>query len=331
MPGSDRDSHGCIPSAGYTWCDAKQACIRPFEENCTATLTVEEQARAFCGAENVANIFTCGPYVRVVSSLLGGGSTFYQDGQKIAQCPVVAPDAMSEQCRLLLLGNNCVEQEVGCNGTMVGNDTDAHGCIPSAGYSWCEPKQKCLRIWEEPCEGILTVGDALSIAVNSSCMAVGNLTEDYSYNNATKTWWFDLDTIKQGCAPACVVFEENRSAEVNWRCTGLLPHYTVQKANVSLGEILTDGNGMTLYTFTADAVNKSNCNGTCAQNWPPLIITDQIVHLSGFSGTFGFIIRDDSTNQVTYNGMPLYRYAADHAPGDTNGEGVVGKWHVARP
>jgi len=35
---------------------------------------------------------------------------------------------------------------------MVGNDRDAHGCIGSAGYSWCEAKQKCLRAWEEQCE-----------------------------------------------------------------------------------------------------------------------------------------------------------------------------------
>jgi hypothetical protein len=34
----------------------------------------------------------------------------------------------------------------------VGGDRDAHGCIGSAGYQWCEAKQKCLRIWEEPCE-----------------------------------------------------------------------------------------------------------------------------------------------------------------------------------
>jgi len=38
------------------------------------------------------------------------------------------------------------------NKTLVGGDRDEHGCIPSAGYSWCEPKQKCLRIWEEECE-----------------------------------------------------------------------------------------------------------------------------------------------------------------------------------
>lgn len=36
--------------------------------------------------------------------------------------------------------------------TTVGGDRDAHGCIGSAGYSWCEVKNKCLRIWEEPCE-----------------------------------------------------------------------------------------------------------------------------------------------------------------------------------
>lgn len=34
---------------------------------------------------------------------------------------------------------------------LVGGDTDIHGCIGSAGYTWCEGKQKCLRQWEEPC------------------------------------------------------------------------------------------------------------------------------------------------------------------------------------
>ncbi len=35
---------------------------------------------------------------------------------------------------------------------IVGDDKDEHGCIPSAGYTWCEAKQKCLRPWEETCE-----------------------------------------------------------------------------------------------------------------------------------------------------------------------------------
>ena len=345
MPGSDRDSHGCIPSAGYSWCDAKQACIRPWEENCTATnqtaqAATEAQARAFCGQPNVDSVFICGPYVRVVSSLMGGGSTFYQGGAEIARCPVVSPDAMSGQCRQLLLGNNCAEQKVDCpqaaanasgGSPIVGNQTDSHGCVLDGGYSWCGAKQKCLRVWEEPCEGAITVVEAQKIAENSSCMAVGNLTGTPSYNNVTKTWWFDLDTVKPGCSPACVVFEANLSAGVNWRCTGLLPGYTVKTANSSLGEILTDGDGMTLYTFASDSVNKSACTGACAKNWPPLLVTDHIIQPAGIAGTFGILLRDDSTVQVTYNGMPLYRYAADHAPGDTNGEGVIGKWHVARP
>jgi predicted lipoprotein with Yx(FWY)xxD motif len=106
----------------------------------------------------------------------------------------------------------------------------------------------------------------------------------------------------------------------------------VKTANVTgIGAILTDGDGMTLYVFANDAANKSACYGACAQNWPPVLVTDQIVIPKGIPGTFRFIIRNDSTNQVTYNDMPLYRYASDGAPGDTNGEGVAGKWHVAQP
>jgi len=63
---------------------------------------------------------------------------------------------------------------------------------------------------------------ARQIAQNSSCVEEGNLTDRISYNNYTKTWWIDLDINRTGCAPACVVWEENGSAEINWRCTGLV-------------------------------------------------------------------------------------------------------------
>lgn len=108
MPGSDRDAHGCIGSAGYTWCEAKAKCLRVWEEPCT----IADLAQTFCGKENIAKVYTCGEYVRVVSSLSGGGSTFYKIDQVPIVCPVVAPDSMTEQCRLLLLGNNCVEKEI---------------------------------------------------------------------------------------------------------------------------------------------------------------------------------------------------------------------------
>jgi len=112
---------------------------------------------------------------------------------------------------IVALFAGCVQEGV------VGGDVDEHGCKPSAGYSWCEAKQKCLRTWEEPC----TAEDAMLIANKSNCTEVGNLTDSIMYNNYTKTWWIDLDAVKEGCAPACVV-HDNGSAEVNWRCTGLV-------------------------------------------------------------------------------------------------------------
>lgn len=78
---------------------------------------LESKAKEFCGKENVDSVYTCAEHIRVVSSLLGGGSTFYKldpTGSLIkeAQCPVVAPDAMSEECRQLLSGLNCVEKKI---------------------------------------------------------------------------------------------------------------------------------------------------------------------------------------------------------------------------
>lgn len=106
-----------------------------------------------------------------------------------------------------------------------GSDRDAHGCIPSAGYSWCEAKQKCLRTWEEPCiAGTHDMTWARGIAEASACMEKGTLTDQVTFNENSLTWWIDMSVANApGCAPACVVFEQNSSAEINWRCTGALP------------------------------------------------------------------------------------------------------------
>jgi len=102
---------------------------------------------------------------------------------------------------------------------LAGNDRDEHGCIGSAGYSWCAAKGKCLRIWEEPCP--MTYAEAYAHALNSSCTENGTLTNTHMYNDNSKTWWIDLNLTKPGCSPACVV-DENGTAEINWRCTGLI-------------------------------------------------------------------------------------------------------------
>ena len=99
--------------------------------------------------------------------------------------------------------------------------------------------------------------------------------------------------------------------------------------NATLGDLLAGADGMTLYAFTPDATpDKSTCNGDCATNWPPLVAA---VAGTGVSGTIATFARDDGSNQVSYNGKPLYYFAGDKAAGDTNGQGVGGKWFVATP
>jgi predicted lipoprotein with Yx(FWY)xxD motif len=73
-------------------------------------------------------------------------------------------------------------------------------------------------------------------------------------------------------------------------------------------------------------------NGALAQAWPPLITTSTTPPtVSGASGTFTIISRDDGSKQVAYNGMPLYRFANDTAPGDTKGDKLGNVWFVAKP
>ncbi len=263
---------------------------------------------------------------------------------------------------LILLLAGCAQQAPPAN-----NTTDAHGCLLGS-QQWCASSQTCIaaggscpvpcpadaKICPDgssvgrtgpncefaPCpamnntsgnatpSGPMNQSEALAIAqATSACTAAGDISVIGTYNNNSATWWFDITENKSGCNPACVV-SANRSAEVNWRCTGLIM-YTVNSANTSLGTILVDGNGYTLYTFASDSANKSTCSGSCSDNWPPLILTSDTIKVpSTISGDFGAFARNGTAIQVTYNGMPLYRYAGDRNPGDTNGQGIGGKWYV---
>ena len=98
----------------------------------------------------------------------------------------------------------------------------------------------------------------------------------------------------------------------------------------TLGAILTDAKGMTLYIFKKDKPGESVCVDTCAKNWPPVKAAEgmQPVAGPGISGQLGQIERKDDTYQVTYNGMPLYYFAKDTKPGDVNGQNMGGVWFV---
>jgi predicted lipoprotein with Yx(FWY)xxD motif len=105
-------------------------------------------------------------------------------------------------------------------------------------------------------------------------------------------------------------------------------------AHPTLGNILTDSDGRTLYRFTRDTVNVSSaCYGQCATTWSPLLIADgNPVAGEGVNGNLlGVLTRTDGTRQVMYNGMPLYYYNADPNPGDTNGQLRGNVWFIVHP
>jgi predicted lipoprotein with Yx(FWY)xxD motif len=101
----------------------------------------------------------------------------------------------------------------------------------------------------------------------------------------------------------------------------------VKTATIAGVTVLTTSTGFTLYSFAPDTPTTSKCNGTCAQNWPPL---KGPVTAAGVTGTFGTIKRSDGSTQATFGGHPLYTFAGDTAPGQNKGNGLNaagGLWH----
>ena len=99
-----------------------------------------------------------------------------------------------------------------------------------------------------------------------------------------------------------------------------------------LGEFLVDAEGMTLYMFTKDTENTSNCYGDCAEAWPPLLTDGEPTLGEELDAALvGTTERTDGATQVTYGGWPLYYWVKDAAPGDTTGQNVGEVWFVVSP
>lgn len=162
--GGEKDEHGCLLMAGYTWCESKQKCLRTWEEECPQAPPEE----AGLSPEDCIE---------------KGGRTVNIDG-----------------------GDMCNEHETNI-GEVKGFISPNICCIPGN-----------VRLNQE---------EAIEIAQNSECVEKGDLTDNIMYNEVSQTWWIDLDMKeefkKDYCNPACVVKEATETAEINWRCTGVLP------------------------------------------------------------------------------------------------------------
>jgi predicted lipoprotein with Yx(FWY)xxD motif len=102
--------------------------------------------------------------------------------------------------------------------------------------------------------------------------------------------------------------------------------------NATLGNILVGNNGMTLYIFTTDAPDNSNCVDKCLAAWPPLLTQGAPVLGTGVNAAMvGKTQLADGTWIVTYNHMPLYYFIKDKAAGDVLGQKVAGTWFVIGP
>ena len=109
--------------------------------------------------------------------------------------------------------------------------------------------------------------------------------------------------------------------------------YTVDTASIMVKgvstHVLTDARGMTLYYVATDTAARSSCTDGCAKVWPPLLSASAPTSEDPLPGKLG-LHKTANGSQVTYNGHLLYAYSGDSKPHQANGQGVAGKWWVAR-
>ena len=123
-----------------------------------------------------------------------------------------------------------------------------------------------------------------------------------------------------GAALVAAAFVDSSSASPLRASKGAI----VALRSTSLGSVLVDAHGHTLYLFEKDRHNRSACSGACATYWPPLFSTAKPRAGRGVRASLlGVIKRANGKRQVTYAGHPLYTFIADKKAGQTNGEGLT--------
>lgn len=110
---------------------------------------------------------------------------------------------------------------------------------------------------------------------------------------------------------------------------------TVSTGSTSLGTVLTDSQGMTLYYFLPEKGGKIGaCDASCLKTWPPVTVTGSPSSSTGVTGTLGVVsitVSSVMESEVTYNSWPLHRYAGDSGAGQVNGQNIANVWFAAEP
>jgi hypothetical protein len=189
--GNDADEHGCALTAGYSWCEHTSKCARPWEEKCEPVAINTEVATATaCSADDMskwssagksnfdADMTACGKCMgtNAITNRLCVGTCIAAKEQYTTTCASCFGDlgqCTRDHCMIQCIGgespacqhctvSKCVPAFESCSGitdvpsktvsVAAGNDADEHGCVRSAGYSWCDSTSKCIKSWEEKCE-----------------------------------------------------------------------------------------------------------------------------------------------------------------------------------
>lgn len=201
---------------------------------------------------------------------------------------------------------------------------------------------ECLAKWPP----LRTLGNPkLGDGVDASLVGTADLpdgTKIVTYNNMPLYYWVKDtkpgDTTGQGVGSVWYVVSPKGEVVGMEAAQATMPSPDAAEAEINvvddpnLGQILVGSNGMTLYMFTKDEPNMSNCDAECLAKWPPLLTQGNPMLGPGVDESLvGTADLPDGTKIVTYNGMPLYYWVNDAKAGDTTGQGVGSVWYVVAP
>ncbi len=260
--GGDKDEHGCIGSAGYVWCEAKEKCLREWKEPCVEQTTPDTPLPKPVGGELQTECEVAGGHYNECGSRCqidnqgkegiactmqceqlcecGGKGNWNCPDKQACKTPLGIKNALgycvSEKSIIaehpvenLITVAECEALEGRVLNVMAG--AICEGNETQIGYmdKFISPNVCCVPDQEELCrkEGTVLSMDfveAITIATKSDCAPEGKLSDVEVYcNKVTGTIWIENIPIeKEGCSPACVVKVEEKTAEINYKCTGLI-------------------------------------------------------------------------------------------------------------